>query len=111
MNLQLSFAQNIIKKYSKLATMAQNEIWISLMLVEKYRKIKIFEKSSSSQIFTVNMTRSHVEPRMLVVKIFTQVLITMNLKLYMQKIKVFYPPPHTLVFYSNFFHMKSREKQ
>ena len=28
MNLQLSFAQKIIKKYSKLATMAQNEIWI-----------------------------------------------------------------------------------
>ena len=95
MNLQLSFAPKIIKKYSKLATMAQNEIWISLMLVEKYRKIKIFEKSSSSQIFTVNMTRSHVEPRMLVVKIFTQVLITMKLKLYMQKIKSFLTPPPT----------------
>ena len=77
MNLQLSFAQKIIKKYSELATKAQNEIWI-IMLVEKYRKIKIFQKSSSSQTFIVNMTRSHVEPRILVVKIFTQVFYLLH---------------------------------
>ena len=59
MNLKLHLAQKIIKKYFEFATMAQNEIWICWE--EILEKIKIFEKSISSQIFTVNMTRFHIE--------------------------------------------------
>ena len=43
MNLQVHFAQNIIKKYLKLATMAQNEIWTCWE--ENLEKIKIFENT------------------------------------------------------------------
>ena len=69
--------------------MAQNEIWTCWE--EILEKIKIFEKSISSQIFTVNMT-----------------IFTMKLKIHMQRIKSFLPP--SLVFYPNFFHVKYRQK-
>ena len=80
MNLELHFAQKIIEKYLKLATMAQNEIWTCWE--EILEKIKISEKSISSQIFTVNMTRFHIETITQVVKIYTQFFITMKLKIH-----------------------------
>ena len=86
--------------------MAQNEIWTCWE--EILEKIKIFEKSISSQIFTVNMTRFHIETITQVVKISTQFFITMKLKIHMQRIKSFLPP--SLVFYPNFFHVKYRQK-
>ena len=59
--------------------MAQNEIWTCWKeIVEKH---KIFEKSISSQIFTVNMTRFHIETITQVVKISTQFFITMHMDL------------------------------
>ena len=93
MILKLHFAQKIIKKYLKFATMAQNEIWTCWE--EILEKIKIFEKSISSQIFTVNMTRFHIETITQVVKISTQFFITMKLKIHMQRSKSFLPPPLT----------------
>ena len=100
MNLQVHFAQKIIKKYLKLATMAQNEIWTCWE--ENLEKIKIFEKSISSQIVTVNMTKFHIETITQIVKNSTQFFITMKLKIHMQRIKSFLPPP-SLVFYPLLF--------